>query len=518
MRRVFWKLKLMLMMSFFLGCSVSASAFITHYNIDLGNGYELWYEGQQSFKIRYDPLHNNLLEIAPTKDGIQLIGYSVLPEVIVLKAKVTPTDRESTVKVEHKYFLINISAIEASEALTETEFEKQLIEINNDGDLMWVAPENPYPRKELILRLFLWTIQWRMYVFPTIFIVVIIFFWRISLKGKKGTLMSIELQEPEVHFALHAACAAGHLAQTIQASMTVTGVEKKDLSPVTVADFSCQAIVAQALCTQFPEAVLVGEEDSGLLKEDGQSEVLQLVTDYVQQVLPQANPETVCDWIDAGNGQACDRFWTLDPIDGTKGYLRGEQYAVALALIENGQVILGVLACPNLGMDASSEVAETGTLLIAQRGKGCWRAPMNAPEKLEQIHVSDCSSIEKARLLRSVESGHTNTGTMGTLVEAMNIEAPPVCLDSQAKYAVLACGGGEALLRLLSSSRPDYREMIWDQAAGSIVIEEAGGRISDLSGKALDFGQGSTLAKNRGVCASNGLLHDTLLKALAEHA
>jgi 3'(2'), 5'-bisphosphate nucleotidase len=330
--------------------------------------------------------------------------------------------------------------------------------------------------------------------------------------------MPIDIHTPELRFALDAAQRAGQLAQRIQTSLSLTGVEKKDLSPVTVADFSCQAIVAQALRAAFPDAVLVGEEDSGLLKEAGQADVLALVTQYVQEMIPDATSDTVCDWIDAGNGEACDRFWTLDPIDGTKGYLRGEQYAVALALIENGQVTLGVLACPNLGMNASPEVAEEGTLLIAQRGQGCWRAPMSDPTQLTQIHVSTCSDIEKARLLRSVESGHTNTGTMGTLVEAMNIEAAPVCLDSQAKYAVLACGGGEALLRLLSSSRPDYREMIWDQAAGSIVIEEAGGRITDLAGQPLDFGQGTTLANNRGVCASNGVLHDTILKALAKHA
>ena len=330
--------------------------------------------------------------------------------------------------------------------------------------------------------------------------------------------MSLDLQNSEVSFALHAVCAAGKLAETIQTNMTVTGVEKKDLSPVTIADFSCQAIVAKAMNTELKGAVLVGEEDSGLLQEDGQAEVMKLVTEYVQHVYPDATPDAVCHWIDTGNGQSCERFWTLDPIDGTKGYLRGEQYAVALALIENGQVILGALACPNLGLDASPGVAEEGTVLIAQRGKGCWRGLMSNPEQLEQVHVSDCSEIEKARLLRSVESGHTNTGTMGEIVTALNIEADPVCLDSQAKYAVLACGGGEALLRLLSASRPDYREMIWDQAAGSIVIEEAGGRITDLSGKALDFGQGTTLANNRGVCASNGLVHDALLKALAEHA
>ena len=44
-----------------------------------------------------------------------------------------------------------------------------------------------------------------------------------------------------------------------------------------------------------------------------------------------------------------ERFWTLDPIDGTKGFLRGEQYAVALALIVGGEVVVAALACPNLG-------------------------------------------------------------------------------------------------------------------------------------------------------------------------
>ena len=87
-------------------------------------------------------------------------------------------------------------------------------------------------------------------------------------------------------------------------------------------------------------------------------------------------------------------------------------------------------------------------------------------------------------------------------------------MDSQAKYAVLAAGEGDVLLRLLSASRPDYREKIWDQAAGSIVIKEAGGRITDLDGSALDFTHGRTLAKNRGILATNGHLHDAVLAGL----
>jgi 3'(2'), 5'-bisphosphate nucleotidase len=87
-------------------------------------------------------------------------------------------------------------------------------------------------------------------------------------------------------------------------------------------------------------------------------------------------------------------------------------------------------------------------------------------------------------------------------------------MDSQAKYAVLAAGAGDLLFRLLSPKQPDYREKIWDQAAGSLVVEAAGGRISDLDGQPLDFTAGRTLARNRGVLASNGYLHEAALQAL----
>jgi 3'(2'), 5'-bisphosphate nucleotidase len=117
-------------------------------------------------------------------------------------------------------------------------------------------------------------------------------------------------------------------------------------------------------------------------------------------------------------------------------------------------------------------------------------------------------------VLRSVEKGHTDADGIAGIMTELSITAPAIEMDSQAKYAVLAAGIGEVLLRLLSPGRPDYREKIWDQAAGSIVVEEAGGRISDLEGNDLDFSLGRTLAANRGVVATNGLLHDKVLNAL----
>jgi 3'(2'), 5'-bisphosphate nucleotidase len=117
-------------------------------------------------------------------------------------------------------------------------------------------------------------------------------------------------------------------------------------------------------------------------------------------------------------------------------------------------------------------------------------------------------------MLRSFEAGHTNTGQIGEVIDRLGVAADPVRMDSQAKYCVLAAGGGELLLRLLSPSKPDYREKIWDQAAGSIIVEEAGGRVTDIEGRRLDFSAGRTLDRNRGILASNGLLHARALAAL----
>jgi 3'(2'), 5'-bisphosphate nucleotidase len=116
--------------------------------------------------------------------------------------------------------------------------------------------------------------------------------------------------------------------------------------------------------------------------------------------------------------------------------------------------------------------------------------------------------------LRSFESGHTNVSLVDLFAQALGAHAEPVRMDSQAKYAVLAAGRGDLLVRLLSPSNPGYQEKIWDQAAGALVLEEAGGKISDLDGRAIDFTTGRSLANNRGILASNGRLHSAALSAL----
>ncbi len=326
----------------------------------------------------------------------------------------------------------------------------------------------------------------------------------------------IDLTVPEIALMNRVLREAALLARAIQEESAAFNLTKDDRSPVTVADFTIQAVVARRLCDAFPGVVLVAEERAARLREPEQAEMLATIAAYAARVIPGATGSAVCDWIDYGVGEPGDRFWTLDPIDGTKGYRRGGQYATALALIENGMVRCGGLACPVMAADCDATATGGGILALATRGGGAWYTLLDknsAP--FMPLSVSPCAESARARLMRSYESGHTNVEELEAVAARLGI--PPdhcVLMDSQAKYACMAAGKAELLFRLLSPSQPDYRECIWDQAAGSLIIEAAGGKVTDLHGRPLDFSQGRKLTNNLGVFASNGPLHDTGLAAL----
>jgi 3'(2'), 5'-bisphosphate nucleotidase len=313
------------------------------------------------------------------------------------------------------------------------------------------------------------------------------------------------LDSVEAKFAIEAVREASLLARRIQREMVTGTLTKDDRSPVTVADFAVQALIARRLAEHLSGSTLIGEENAEALRLEVGVAILDQITDFVRTAVDGATPEEVCNLIDRGCGEHPDTYWTLDPIDGTKGFLRREQYAVALALVRGGKVEFGVLGCPEL---------EGGSIYAAARGQGTQSQPLDGSRGWQQLTVSSRSTGNAARILRSVEKSHTNVDEIGQLAASLGTKAAPIGMDSQAKYAVLAAGEGDVLLRLLSPARPDYRERIWDQAAGSIIVQEAGGRVTDLDGKSLDFSHGRTLAQNRGIVATNGQLHDAVLKAL----
>jgi 3'(2'), 5'-bisphosphate nucleotidase len=295
-------------------------------------------------------------------------------------------------------------------------------------------------------------------------------------------------------------------------------LNKSDHSPVTTADYGSQAIICRILKEAFPEDSIVAEENSSLIRLPENEALLNSTASYVEQVLgDRAGGQQICEWVDWGDGSPADCFWTLDPIDGTKGFLRGDQYAVALALVVDYKVKLGLLACPNLPYSSPDfrfpENFSSGSLYVGIAGGGSLLMSLDGKES-QAIHVSDISDPDKARFVESYESKHSNFQIHQAIIHSLNNEFPPARMDSQAKYGLLARGAVDAYMRIPSAHTPDYREKIWDHAAGSLIVQEAGGIVTDIHGQPLDFSLGRQLTANQGIVASQGSIHHSVIEAI----
>jgi 3'(2'), 5'-bisphosphate nucleotidase len=290
-------------------------------------------------------------------------------------------------------------------------------------------------------------------------------------------------------------------------------VVKADRSPVTVADFGVQCQVTLALRDAFPDLPLVAEEDADELRGEARAVVRAAVLNHVQRIVPRAREEEVLSALSHGRyaGGAEGTFWTLDPIDGTKGFLRGGQYAIAIALIVDGEAVLGVLGCPSYPQDNSDPDGPCGCLFVAVKGQGA-RMRILGETAERAVHVSEVEDPSRAVVCESVEAAHSSHSQARQIAARLGIASPPMRIDSQCKYAAVARGDADIYLRL--PTRADYVEKLWDHAAGCLLVQEAGGKVSDITGRSLDFSKGSTLSANTGVLATNGRLHGGVLAAV----
>lgn len=322
--------------------------------------------------------------------------------------------------------------------------------------------------------------------------------------------------ERELEVALQCAVEAGRVCQRVRAEMVEgAGITKADRSPVTVADFASQAVVCRILSQAFPGDPIVAEEASAELRSPANAQLLRRVTGFVRLSFPEATEELVCRWIDLGTHDVAPRYWCLDPIDGTKGFLRGDQYAVALALVKHGKVLLGVLACPALPPDLHRPGLPVGVIFYAVRGQGAFQLAMGQGVP-SPIRVSAEEIGSGIRFCESVEPGHADQEGHRMVALRLGIVEPAIRMDSQAKYGIVARGDASIYLRLPSPDTPDYREKVWDHAAGTVIVEEAGGKVTDIFGRPLNFGLGHRLTENRGVVATSGRIHERVLAALGK--
>lgn len=253
---------------------------------------------------------------------------------------------------------------------------------------------------------------------------------------------------------------------------------KRDDTPVTAADLAIQAIVVSALQLTFDNDVLLGEEDiSDEIYDDSQLwyDVDQLAGFDARAVLNSSND---------GGLQTNRRAWTLDPIDGTKGFLSGHEYAVGLALLDENA---------NSGTLRKSNTPPLGALALPAEGV-IFLA--NASAKSLEEHTIENKVLRKLDVPNHCKSVWMLSGTQNLSLPGLP-PWTPLCCGSLVKYAAVARKRAMALVQAL----PTGRGYIWDHAAGITAVVAAGGRVTD------EFGQPARLAegpKRRNVCLAQG--------------
>jgi histidinol-phosphatase len=258
--------------------------------------------------------------------------------------------------------------------------------------------------------------------------------------------MSERLEAAALDHALAAAIEAARAAGAVALEYYTRGFDvtiKPDQTPVTQADREAEQTIVAALGRTYPDWGFLGEE--------------------------------------FGAKGASDVRWIIDPIDGTKNFVRHVPvWATLLALEERGEIVLGVIHNP-----------VTGELYAARRGGGTRRNG-------ERVHVSDVTHLSDATLLHAGLRLYREAGLWDGLVRLVDATERQRGFGDYMGYTLVADGKAEIYVEV------DLKP--WDLAPCKIVVEEAGGRFTDLAGRPTIY-SGNALV-------SNGRLHDAALTLL----
>ncbi|CAN0852816.1 PAP-specific phosphatase HAL2-like [Linum grandiflorum] len=281
--------------------------------------------------------------------------------------------------------------------------------------------------------------------------------------------MAEEKYSKELEIAVRAVQMACSLCQKVQHDLITTAQNqvqaKDDNSPVTVADWSVQATVSWILCSTLASSnvSIIAEEDVQSLSRTRAAGLPESVVQTVNECLAEAArfgfqpPEVPLDALQvlesisrctSTRSPQSSTFWALDPVDGTLGFVRGDQYAVALSLIEDGEVVVGVLGCPNYPMrkewlgyhhryhrivskltPQGSESWDKGCVVYARKGSGAaWMQPLvQDPKSLvwpnfaKRVTVSTVDNPELATFCEPVEKANSSHSFTAGLAHSVGL-------------------------------------------------------------------------------------------------
>lgn len=277
--------------------------------------------------------------------------------------------------------------------------------------------------------------------------------------------------------------------------------KKPDGSFVTPADYGVQFLIYSLLNKHCPEIPCVGEET--LTEQDEHK--LPHICDFLKPIYPNISPDDLILNL-TKKASISDQFWLLDPIDGTEGFIKKKQFAVALALIQHGNPLIAIMGCPH--------TPHSFKLYSAARGMGATvRYDKEAPHILKPRSARNHIFCEAT--LAAKNQQHQTTYLLSHLLQKSSGERLRIHrAESQYKYAMVAEGSADFFVRYPYVSS---KAKIWDHAPGAFLVEESGGVVSDLLGHPLNYTNHEFLQNHPVILASRDPdTHERTLKALHE--
>ncbi|KAI1173309.1 carbohydrate phosphatase [Nemania sp. FL0916] len=340
----------------------------------------------------------------------------------------------------------------------------------------------------------------------------------------------------ELQTALGAVQSAARISQSVLSLDDKGTIEKDDLSPVTIADFATQALLASTMHAAFPSDRFVGEESAADLREN--PALLNRVWDLLQSArgsslckLPES-PEHMCEMIDKcgfGEPGSAGRVWIFDPIDGTKTFVRREAYAINVALLEDGKQVLSVVGCPTISADAQGVIDNTtvdptgqGSVVFAVRGYGTFVRPLFTSSDENEVAVRKIEPLATSTSiteLRAVSCYHMLDSGVDSAHEAIHARLGITAQGCDFLAWVLrwvTLGLGLANVTVWVYRKRERTGKIWDHAGAMLLFEEIGGKITDIDGKDIDLTAGRKLVANHGFVAAPKNIHAQVLKTVHE--
>lgn len=228
--------------------------------------------------------------------------------------------------------------------------------------------------------------------------------------------------------------------------------------PVTAADREASRIIVEGLASLFPGDAILSEEE--IDEQDGR--------------------------------MANDRVWIIDPIDGTSGFIKKDgDFAVQIGLAERGEPTIGVVYLPAPDL-----------LYFASKGNGSFRSVKGRdPERLNVSSKTDLTEMEIA-----VSRDHRSP-KMSRIISDLGIRSEVGRGSVGVKIGLIAEQTCDLYIHL------SHRTKFWDTCAPQMILEEAGGRITDLFGKDFRYDFEDVVNLN-GIVATNGAAHEETLERL----